>query len=633
MHQHFINRSLIDEAPTTPPPAITSTYNEAEVSEICETEPESILANLKLLQNLHLPELSVSILVHNEGAPQFKENPEIREFKQGDTIKGFVTLCSASDLQFEAIYVYLVGASTVVKWLGEYTSRDFLKMVDLESILTTDDVKADKTGCRSTLPSNRILEAGATYRLPFHFQLPETLIDVTCERQLLDHLALPPSLGINRESSGFLGNIPDDGFACHKNVYSKNVGGLKGGDGIFVNDLSSSSYSISYCIKAVVVGKGNSIFSPSPPGEPVGNFQDNQTPYENLRSMLPYSRNSRDFFSEKERTHSESLGYAIANESTFQLRVIPNSTPREPERMAHSLNQLRKAFETEFGRLTIAIEAKQSLLLLNSLGKHLSPRIHQNLDPKNFVKGKQLFDSNEFLSSEHQFHGTKHREKSLNPGSAVTYRNVDWTIPYRSPLRRKQEYRGWRKKPPDLPQVRQFVFEVKGLGHAYKVKSVELESYTIDSKEDIPFVLDCSLFVNGLSQDFFNEFRAYRARWTKLNKLYDSLKHAGDIGVEDYKMDKYLVKSLTSVLNMSIKRDSVCKFSIKGVDNTDDLVTVSIDIGNRIKQTLVPSFQSCLIARFYSLKVELEVDKTKSYLSIPIQLTNLDGGSMDAPKF
>lgn len=632
MHQHLINRSMIDQVPTTPPPAITSHYTCDGVSEICESETESILANLKLLKNLHLPELSVSILVHNEGAPQFIENPDVREFKQGDTIKGIATICSKTDLNFEMIYVYLVGTSTVVKWLGEYTSRDFLKMVDLESILTTDDTRVDKMGFRTTLPSNHTLEAGVVYKLPFHFQLPWSLIDVTCERQLSDHLDLPPSLGINRESSGFLGNIPDAGFACHKNLYNKTVGGLKGGDGIFVNDLSSSNHSISYCIKAVVVGRGNSIFSTNSSREPAGDFQDNQTPYENLRSLLPYSRDS---FADMEPTHSEDSGYAIANEATFQLRVVPTlPLCKGEEKVGQSLEQLRKAFATEFKRLTIAIEARQSLLLLNSLGKDLNPHHHQNLDPKNFVKGKQLFDTKVSLDLKHQFHGTKHREKSLSASSNIKYRDVEWSIPYRSPLRRKREYRGWRKKPPDLPVTQRLVLEVDhGQGRALKVKSVELESFTLDSKEDIPFILDCSLFADGLSEEFFNEFRTYRARWTKLNKLYDSLKHAGDIGLEEYKMDKYLVKSLMSVLNMSIKRDSVCKLPIAGVDATPSSITVSIDIGQRTKQTLVPTFQSCLIARFYTLKLELEMDKKKSHVSIPIQLTNLDGRSVDSPKF
>ena len=113
-----------------------------------------------------------------------------------DEIKGEVSITASSETSFDEIYITLEGGTrTFVEKIGTTTRgngrteayHNFLRLVQPMD--------------PGSFPDNGIMEAGKTYKFPFHFVVPERLLPQSCTHPKAStfpeggHSALPPSLG------------------------------------------------------------------------------------------------------------------------------------------------------------------------------------------------------------------------------------------------------------------------------------------------------------------------------------------------------------------------------------------------------------------------------------------------------
>lgn len=115
-----------------------------------------------------------------------------RVYTSGSTVRGTATIRCARDTPYDAVEVLLTGTTaTRLDFVQSYTSsavRNFMKL----RMPIADDA----------LPTSpRVLAAGATYTIPFHFVVPHQLtVNACCHGHTPaavqeHHLRLPPTLG------------------------------------------------------------------------------------------------------------------------------------------------------------------------------------------------------------------------------------------------------------------------------------------------------------------------------------------------------------------------------------------------------------------------------------------------------
>lgn len=189
----------------------------------------TVLANVHKLVNLSETDnlasaLNVQISI-TESVCQKGVKPNLidisnQEFKQGDYIHGFVTIKNGSrePIPFDMVYVVFEGNLVVQgsNTLGDQSNPTvfkFLNMLDLFASwsyanidrLVTDngdphdwcDGETDPyDGTVLSIDLKRLFQPGVTYKRFFSFRVPEKLLDDACETHSFDiHCEVPPSIG------------------------------------------------------------------------------------------------------------------------------------------------------------------------------------------------------------------------------------------------------------------------------------------------------------------------------------------------------------------------------------------------------------------------------------------------------
>lgn len=713
-----------------------------------DSEKQSILHNLNLLNHLQNKFIKMKVYVVKEQLDphlpfkQVTDDLSIKEYQQGDEIKGFVTISNNSKekLKFEMFSTFLYGEVTVVRDIGDKYRHVFLKMIDLESSLSADTDELDCDGYVYGLPKNKTLLVGRSYKIPFKFVLPDTLLDTSCESEVSTHLKLPPSFGISKDSSGWFGNIPDKGYVCHdlstlhsstshygnisKDKSDENLY-MKGGDGIFTNDLCPSGVAVSYGVESVLIGS------------------------------------------------SEDSNFNIINDAKHQLRVIPHYVDSEQQDSSFeslssirddyfSLENLRNRYEVEITRLetiineNLALDKKSSdedkphrkvrslrkekQLELAEWNRKISDDIVQEWNSSSFSHKRQMqLKINELKHAQKKYLSqqlksfdnsvcsivnflTKSANNSIiNEINAINKANptlftleklnhffidqysrssflkiscpsLNFDLMYKSPLSYKMAKvkNIWnmiseKKKNQSLQQQQQKnsetsndLISIDSIDRTIeldlefvsiksnspsddyqkppRVKKVKVSlcSLTIDSKHPIPISLRCDMFLNATNENvdlnnsnnfadssrklfsfskhnntgISQEFRNYKQRLLKISKELDMI-NAGKPKNEEVIINPNIVKSLNSLLTLRVSKAVIEEeFEVKNfkVLNPNweifqhnavletklifqNKLSIDVNIDNAsIKETLIPTFQNCLIARLYCYKIELEFD-------------------------
>lgn len=191
-------------------------------------------------------------------------DPSLQEFKQGDFIHGYVNFLNTSDvpISFEMVYVVFEGVIVTLENKNGYIDTErrritfkFLNMLDLFASwsfsnidrLVTDNgdpydwCEGETDPIDNTLLAmdlQRLFMPGITYKRFFTFRIPEKLLDDACEfHDISSHTEVPPTLGAPRFS------IPPSQLLASKDFQIK--------------DLGLVDTSISYSVNARVIGKAS----------------------------------------------------------------------------------------------------------------------------------------------------------------------------------------------------------------------------------------------------------------------------------------------------------------------------------------------------------------------------------------
>ncbi|CAH2353338.1 hypothetical protein CLIB1423_10S02718 [[Candida] railenensis] len=184
------------------------------------------------------------------------------EYKQGDLINGYVMVENLSDkpIPFDMFYVLFEGNFSVqsnfqLGSIGEpkVVSKKFLEMFDFSASWnyahinrlvteftnphTCPDGIDHLDNTRQAFGSERLIQPNRKYKRFFTFQIPNNLLDSTCDHSLSMHTALPPTIGTPRSVSA--------------NSKSKVNQSSK------VKDFSFIDTNISYSVDARFIGKAS----------------------------------------------------------------------------------------------------------------------------------------------------------------------------------------------------------------------------------------------------------------------------------------------------------------------------------------------------------------------------------------
>lgn len=255
---------------------------------------DSILANthrLKRLATLKKPLadcLHIDItLTRGPGAKGSKPDvydPLRCEFLQGDSVHGYVVVRNTSThaVPFDMFSVVLEGRVCVNGDVAEgkkpVVFYKFLNMFDYKALWTPaffntadTEVVDPVDGTLLLFPNEKYLEPGTAYKRFFTFTLPDTLLDCACEtHEIPRHCRVLPSVGLDKDMFLQLLRRARDKLV-RPGLASRAESPLPGepkrtpADNL-VRDFCFPDTSVCYCVEARLVGKRSSYTKSTSPG-------------------------------------------------------------------------------------------------------------------------------------------------------------------------------------------------------------------------------------------------------------------------------------------------------------------------------------------------------------------------------
>ncbi|KAI0425179.1 arrestin [Xylaria sp. FL1042] len=140
-------------------------------------------------------------------------------YTTSSTVSGHVEMNASHDVPFDKVQVLLLGTSrTRVDAINipQATSHTFLKL-----IMPLPD---------SYYPTTRCFDAGTTYKIPFHFVIPQHLTLNACSHRIPSdtlkeaHLRLPPSIG-DWDKDDFTPHMSRVTYSLRARIYQKDAEG------------------------------------------------------------------------------------------------------------------------------------------------------------------------------------------------------------------------------------------------------------------------------------------------------------------------------------------------------------------------------------------------------------------------
>lgn len=213
----------LPEATEASPPETTPTdYFLVRPAGTPNSWENSILGNthkLKRLDRNRAEHLKIDVkLTANPGKRGVKPaliDPNSYEFAQGDAIHGFVTVknVSSKPLPYNMFSVVFEGRASVngdEKEKRPAVFHKFLNMLDYKALWTpayfeehvagNQDPEDPVDGSRLTLSNQRMFEPGVTYKKFFDFTVPDKLLECACEAHAIPcHCELLPLIGLDKE--------------------------------------------------------------------------------------------------------------------------------------------------------------------------------------------------------------------------------------------------------------------------------------------------------------------------------------------------------------------------------------------------------------------------------------------------
>lgn len=643
-------------------PVTASTSNSSANSTATTTFNENVPVNvLDSCHNLPLensPAIRLDIFVTKDVPdPNQKQDQEsvLKEYTSGDLVHGYVIIHNVSDkaIKFQNFIVSLEGVTTIVDPHSKKQIRKkFLNMIDISSswspgcIFPSSNMKLFTPGeidfehCVFNLTKDRILQPRTKYKKFFTFKFPYTLLDTTCRHDQEVHLLLPPSLGIDylKESNRQHGEIKVDPLLNYGHNYTR-------GSPVVTNDLSSKETSIEYSINAkLIVQKRNKV------------VRLKEKSY-NLR-FIPFgfitpifsSKNSYNKLCELIEKRLDLLREDLKFQNSLKSSASSKS-PAEIEAEINDFNTLRKSKQ---------LIINSSISGKNSLRNESSPL---NVETKfnvtlnsNSGNGSFLFRKNNSLknglivvSSSIPKVGLQYISPSLiqktNTISKLNQIGLDNYDNLSSNLSTKEKellnkinlnltFRSSDGdgdiSPPEIKEI--------------KVKLQVISSHSTGS---IPIKLSSDLLLLSSDKQTINKkFKSYSDEITSLKEMYKKMDLDRNF---NQIVDKRTIADIEAMKNLNIRTSiiQIFKSSVNQAESTQWVksnttnnhefkrsLVIDVELNRLIKETIIPTFQSCLLSRQYCIQVEIKFKNAQSVvgtgcastcvLNIPIRVRNIE---------
>lgn len=614
---------------------------------------KNIVDNYHKFPQLDVPGLNIKIHVtKNVPTPHTKNENEssLKEYTSGDIVHGYVIIenNSEKDIPFYGFYVTLQGTISVIDLKSKkQILKNFLSMVDLSAswsyaCISTSAVNqnykygsCDKIdGAEFGLRNDRILEKGVKYKKYFTFKFPYTLLDTSCKHDQPLHLLLPPSLGFNKlYKRGKYSDIQIDPFLNY------GLNSSHKGSPIITRDLSDDLVSVNYSINAALI--------------------TNEGTAKGLRVLK-----HQEFF-----LRFIPFGF---NESLFSSKVLLKHFKKVIEM---NLKQCENFFNGEYKPKILIHENTASLNSRSNTGKLSQgqfPLRNEDEIPTEVHKTITFSTKPSFLSKKQVSHGL------ISISSTIPKDGLPYIVPSliqklndKSKLN-ERGYENLNNMLTTLTNTERKVLDKLNINLSFQTsqssvasastsrqKSIDdskilpkLESVDVDlvamnifSNTNIPIKLSADIFIdqdhnsnNDILHTFKSQFITYQTQYDEHKRKFDEL---------EMDIDRFFAPSvyndLQSINGMTcsstvIKRVFSCKSkqtdweketnqegNTAGTNIYHKEVSIKLDLMKNIAETLIPNFQSCLLSRFYLLRVKLGFNNGISTdLKIPIRLRKFD---------
>ncbi|CAN3367454.1 hypothetical protein DICA3_F10132 [Diutina catenulata] len=592
----------------------------------------TILANVHKLPNLTKRDiwvsnsLDINITVTKNvcqiGHKPTVIDPSSIEYTQGDFIHGYVTIVNRSEkpIPFDMVYVCFEGTTTVLEnkrglidTEKTNTVQKFLSTIDLFASWTFANIDRLATdsgdphdfcpgetdpydGTSLSIDATRLLHPGRVYKRMFSFRVPEKLLDDACANSFPLHTELPPTLGVPRHS------IPPSVLLANKDFQIRDFG--------FVDT------SVSYSVDCRIVGKASDYGC-------AGSGQDQ---------------------------------FVVAKDRSVPIRMIPRVNPE----LVFSRNMLEDEARLFYKALCDLIRDKiasgQALMSESRATPSLLARART-------TKTRQMYDESTAKvksctkTDDGYHHVAAYKKKSLT-GSAkilgvlvLATPRAGYTVEYVPPAKFGLVPRQTTVTVPLQLAYHdgKVVPEIRAVGCELHVLTVRSKKYPLPMEivHDMCFN-DEEVETKRRDADTFDDIVV--RRFTEYSTQFATLIKA--LGNDTVQLESSLYRDIKSVATATTKltiltiRDSGVQVgsqsaNARGVhanlntipwEDGDNVKTkdfaVTVDLadcfvkGNDKQSeqiTLVPSFQACLVARVYYLRVVLKLaNGDSSFVSVPV---------------
>lgn len=582
------------------------------------------------------------------GVPPTIINPQEFEFSQGDVIHGFfyVTNKSEKRIPFDMISVVFEGRISVIGDPNDTKKpivfSKFLNMFDYLASWSPTNLNESETivdpvdNSVVLFPEERYFEPGVKYKKVFNFKIPYGLLDCACTSDVLSHIKLIPSFGLEKEQ--FINNLRRQRemstrkFLDSKdNQLNSNQKQKLGESKVFrVKELAFPDTSVSYSVIIRIIGKSSN-----------------------------YSVNSRSMPSQKDE-------YVILNYSSCYLRVIPRDLQLEEEE--RSMQKEADTYSKYFVKKIKEIVGMGGDLIKSSERDNLKTI-------ENHLKSKQLYSqsNNINLKQKNSINGDSSFQvyysfKKKILGSSKVLGSINLSTP-------KLEIRMSYNHPPNFKSFGSLSYEsafpssitipVKMILYFGGMKTPIQKSSTLPSikavsarlvvvtfrskKYAIPIDISNEFLFKNISGDdnierhLVQPFKNYLQEISKIIEVVDpSLLN----------VDRQLIMDIKSLATLSTKYNYL-KFDKVSIlqsqmnadwtestsqGTSDDIyekeINIKIDLDSLLTKesfspneapkdpiTLVPDFQSCYIGRKYYVEVSVKMNNNEQYsIKLPLRI-------------
>jgi hypothetical protein len=641
-------------------PLVEPEYNEENV-DIWEN---TILANVHKIPNLAKRDnpvsnnLQIDIKVTKEvcqkGLKPEIIDPTNYEYKQGDYIHGYVTFTNTSDtpIAFEMVYVVFEGTLVVLENKHGLIDTEkpasiykFLNMLDLfaswsyaniDRLITDNGDPHDwcegetdpYDNTMLAMDLKRLFLPGITYKRYFTFRVPEKLLDDSCDiHNIASHTEVPPTIGIPRNS------IPPSILLANKDFQ--------------IRDFSFVDSSISYSVDARVIGKASDYKYETPQDQYVV-ANEEYCPIRVVPKVTPASIYNRGFITQECDLYYRAFVDSIREKIQFGHDLLNVPSDRRQDFVALTPVSSRSSRSSRTTKLRQLYEVADSAIKLSlKESSKLQDNVYQYLTT---VKKKSLTGSSKVLGI-------------LSLATPKQSYSIDYIPPPK--FQTRSSYNTQIKIPVEL------TYYVENDGHKSiipEVKSLQSELIVLtlrSSKYLIPIHVTHDMCIQDQEIDtkkrevesfdtiVVKQFKQYLQDLTYLIKSVgnDLLKLESQL----YRDIKALATLSSKYMNLSIKDSNmqIVTKSATGHGTHSKLNTMSwtkettdtnktlyskkfelrLDVRgcyvkgaekqNSEQITLVPSFQTCLMARIYYIRITVKLTNGESlFINVPLTIQN-----------